>query len=227
MNWSIIKEILTSDFGSFAFIGGILFAIISGAYKIGQIKNAFEAHKKDLDKMQGHTEDLISVKAEHNILEKRFDKVESKLNKIDDSMSLLKIMLNSLTSKNDMMTQTNSPLTLTTIGKQIIEEYKITEMINDNWSNILEYSKQIESKNPYDIQQFFIEETILRLDKILGKENEDKIKFISFEKGIPLASIAKAIAVVIRDRYFQEHDILISDIDKHDPMQQNTNIISS
>lgn len=219
MNWSIIKEILTSDFGSFAFIGGILFAIISGAYKIGQIKNAFDFHKKDLDKMKEHTEEIIGVKAEHNVLEKRFDKVESKLNKIDDSMSLMKIMLNSLT-KNDVMTQTNSPLTLTDIGRQVIEEFKITEMINDNWSNILEYSQQIESKNPYDIQQFFIEESILRLDKMLGKENEDRIKFISFEKGIPLASIAKGIAVIIRDRYFKEHDILISDIDKHDPLQK-------
>lgn len=218
MVWSMIKDILTSDFGSFAFVGGIMFALVSGTYRIGVMKNTFDSHRKELGKMQAHTDDIVHVKAEHIILEKRFDKVELKLNKIDDSISLLKIMLNSLT-KNDMMTQTNSPLTLTEVGREIIQENKITEMINDNWSNILEYSKQIESKNPYDIQQFFIEESILRLGKILGEENEDKIKTISYKKGIPFASLAKAIAVVIRDRYFKDHDILISDIDKHDPRQ--------
>lgn len=222
MDWSLIKEILTSDFGSFAFVGGILFAAIAGAYKVGQIKNSFDSHKKELDEIKGHTGEILGVKAEHKVLEKRFDKVESKLDGLADSISLVKVMLNSLTNKNDIMTQTNSPLTLTPIGRQIIDEYNVRGMVNDNWGNIIGYSKQIESKNPYDIQQFFIEESILRLGDMIGKENEDKIKLISFERGIPLASLAKAVAVVIRDRYFSEHGIQVADIDRHSPHGDQT-----
>jgi len=31
----------------------------------------------------------------------------------------------------------------------------------------------------------------------------------------------KVIAILARDRYFSEHNILVEDVDKHDPLNKN------
>jgi hypothetical protein len=69
--------------------------------------------------------------------------------------------------------------------------------------------------NPYDIQQLCFDFTIVNADKILTREGYEKLKFKAFNLGIPDVSLLQGISLVIRDKYFEESGINISDIDRY------------
>lgn len=216
MNWSFIKDLLSSDGGAAITIGAFIFSILTIFFKLGGITEKFRRHEKDIDEVKKNTDNIAEVKGNHRVFESRIDKVENKIDKIAESLTLLNVSISTIT-KSDPLTQTHSPLSLTQKGKELVENFGLKKMVDDNWQTINSCSNQIESKNPYDIQQFFIEKSILHLDEFIGDDNFNKIKLIAYNEGLTMASLSRAIAVIIRDRYFEEHNIEISEVDKHDP----------
>lgn len=53
------------------------------------------------------------------------------------------------------------------------------------------------------------------------KEEIDKIKLDAYNTGVNIVPYMKVIAILARDRYFSEHNILVEDVDKHDPLNKN------
>jgi hypothetical protein len=115
-------------------------------------------------------------------------------------------------------TQSLSPLAITESGKEKVRELGIDKMIDSNWEKISNLiTDSIESKNPYDIQQFILDETAVFPEKFINPKDMDRIKTDAYNIGEILQSYMRVIAVLVRDKYFKEHSIKLSDIDKHDP----------
>jgi hypothetical protein len=120
-----------------------------------------------------------------------------------------------------VMTQSTSPLTLTDKGREKMQELGVDEMLRPNWDSILELiSEKAGSKNPYDVQQICLDEAILFPEKFVGAEGLNKLKLDAYRNGDILQSYMRAISVIVRDRYFKQQGIEISDIDRHAPNQE-------
>ena len=115
-------------------------------------------------------------------------------------------------------TQSLSPLSLTETGKKKVRQLSIDRMIDLNWERISGLiTKNIKSKNPYDIQQFILDETTLFPEKFIGAKDIDCLKKDAYNTGEILQSYMRIIAVIVRDRYFKEYDIDIREIDRYTP----------
>lgn len=100
----------------------------------------------------------------------------------------------------------------------MMKRLSIEEMFEGNWLRIRMLIEQnAESKNPYDIQQYCLEQAIVFPEKFLQPEEVDRLKTDAYEKGLPLTSYMRVIAVLARDRYFHEHHIDVNEVDKNDP----------
>lgn len=118
----------------------------------------------------------------------------------------------------DPFTQTHSPLSLTEKGKEIAENLGLRKMIDKKWAEINMLIKDnANSLNPYDIQQFCIEQAIVYPEKFLCQEDLEKMKNEAYRTGILLTSYMRVIAVLSRDRYFEENGIDVSEVDASDP----------
>ena len=91
-------------------------------------------------------------------------------------------------------------------------------MVEDNWDRISEYlCENIQSMNPYDIQQFCIQHTSVFPEKFISNQELNLIKIDAYNTGYSLSNYMSVIAVLVRDRYFIEHNIDVKDVDAHDP----------
>jgi hypothetical protein len=154
--------------------------------------------------------------------EKRHLEFTSDMATIKTSIAYMQKTLDSLNNSNRgggiILTKTNSPLSITKEGYNVIDNLGIYDMLDDNWLNIKYFIKEnTKSQNPYDIQQFCIEQAVVFPEKFLREEYLDKVKKEAYLQGVPLIEYMKLIAVIVRDMFFEEHDIDIVDVDKHDP----------
>jgi hypothetical protein len=94
-------------------------------------------------------------------------------------------------------------------------------MIDSNWGRISDLiTGNLESKNPYDIQQFILDEAVMFPEKFITVEDINRIKMDAYNIGEILQSYMRVVAVMARDRYFAENSIKLSDIDKYDPKRR-------
>lgn len=118
----------------------------------------------------------------------------------------------------DPFTQTHSPLSLTDAGKEMVKETGLVGMIDKNWDSVTKLINSCaESMNPYDIQQFCIEQAVVYPEKFLLPEDLDKIKTHAYTTGNSLTSYMRVVAVISRDRYFAENNIDINEVDANNP----------
>ena len=94
-------------------------------------------------------------------------------------------------------------------------------MFEVNWERIgTLIEKEAGSKNPYDIQQFCIEQAVVFPEKFLSEEQVNVLKTDAYKMGLPLTSYMNVVAVMARDRYFKEHGIDVSEVDKTAPNKE-------
>lgn len=199
------------------------------AKKIDDLPCASHAQKLDaLISLTTKMDGLPCVDHQHK-LENQMNKhtsFETTIGRIETSISFMQRSIDSLSQnlqKNrgiitDPFTQRQSPLTLTPRGYEVVEKLGIFDMIDNNWLRIKFFIEEnTASRNPYDIQQFCIEQAVVYPERFLKEEEINKIKLDAYLQGEALASYMKVIAVLVRDRYFDEHNIDIADIDKHAP----------
>lgn len=210
-----MKEILINDFlnkypASFWIFIGI---IVGGAlvYLYILIKKSSKRSKKAMKEVRGLPCDLHSEK---------LNKIDAVDAKIDGIMQTLQLM-SGLSKKNSII-QAQSPVNLTNYGRKLIEELEIPNIINENWNIISKYVEDnSKSMNPYDIQQFCFNYVFSKASDVLGEKGHDAVKNKAYELGLPSINILQGVAILIRNRYFEEHNIGISEVDKHDPTKNN------
>lgn len=122
----------------------------------------------------------------------------------------------------DPYTKSHSPLSITEAGRKMMDRLGIDDMFEKNWPRIEAFIEdKLEYKNPYDIQEFLIQQAVVYPEKFLQIDEIDKIKLDAYNTGVDIVPYMKVIAILARDRYFSEHNILMEDVDKHDPLNKN------
>ena len=175
--------------------------------------------------------ETVNVKIEERVIEIRDRISELPCEKHAEKISVLEAMnakldgmmqvLQSIRKGNEnsgAMFQSQSPINLTEYGQSIIDSVNAMDYIDSNWEMISgNIEKNAVSKNPYDIQQYCFDYVLLNAESVLSKEGHDKAKTKAYELGIPIINILQAAAILIRNKYFEGHDMNIADIDEHDP----------
>lgn len=118
--------------------------------------------------------------------------------------------------RTDGFTQTQSPLSITPAGWEMVKRLGLDNMFNDNWGRIKELiDKGVEDKNAYDINNFCIEQSVVFPERFLSDADIAVLKNDAYLKGLTLASYMKVVAVMARDKYFAENGIDVDDLDKN------------
>jgi hypothetical protein len=157
-----------------------------------------------------------------NKYEESLGKYNEKINTIDVLNAKFDVMMQTLQTlavgKRNPIIQSFSPISLTEYGKKLTEELSMGDYISDNWESISKYIKDnSESMNPYDIQQLCSNYVLMEPDKVLSREGHDRVKSKAFVLGIAVFDLLRAASILIRDRFFKENNIDVSDIDQYDP----------
>ena len=142
------------------------------------------------------------------------------ITRLDTTIELLKSVLYTpkQNSAGEAFTQSQSPLTITDAGHEMMERTGLQAMFEERWSLISSFvTEKARSMNPYDIQEMLIEQCVVHPDKFLTAQQIDILKLDAYNTGNVLASYMKVLAVLARDRYFEENDINISEVDAYAP----------
>jgi len=105
--------------------------------------------------------------------------------------------------------QARSPIGLTEFGKKIVDETKMQQYIDRNWTSVAQkITEGAKSKEPYDIQQFCFDYAVARPEEVLSPEGYASVKDKAFTEGLALFALLQAAGVILRDKYFKDFDIV-------------------
>lgn len=194
--WAVIKTILTSPFGSFAFV----FALLCTAFWLVHYITKF------IERLNSKTE--------------RVEKLENNIDSIKGDLHYIKATLNVIQANYSNLTQSHSPVSLTPKGKEVAQKMGIDEMIAENWDKIYDVIEKRSFNNAYDIQQFCIETATVNLDEFFSPSDVNKIKTFAYNEGHQIAYYGSMIGVILRDKYFESKGISVSEVDDNDPQKQ-------
>lgn len=176
-------------------------------------------HGEELEKVRHlpcaqHSEKIAEHSAHHNTMDVAWAKLETSITYMQKSIdTLAKSLQNNNQIVTDPYTQAHSPLTITKEGREMIERTGMDVMFESNWERISTLVKDnVPSNNPYDIQEFCIEQAVVFPEKFLNAGQVNELKTDAYRTGIPLTSYMRVLAVLARDRYFEENGISVTDI---------------
>lgn len=242
-----VIQALSDFFGKYIVALAIL--LIAAMYAVWKLSAAFhsmrnkvkridnmpcEEHKEKLDRVVvtetkvaslpcgEHMEQIRKHDQEHTSIVERLSSIDTTLTFMQKSIDgLAEVLQKGNMKPNTSFTQTHSPLSITDLGYGMANRLGVREMFDNNWYRIEPLIKNgAGSRNPYDIQQFCIQQAVVFPEKFLSEEDLDKVKLDAYNTGEPLMSYMKVIAVMARDRYFQENGVDVMEVDAHDPMKQ-------
>lgn len=191
---SFIKEIFLSDAGSFASVLAFLFLCGYLIHKVTQIVT------------------------QHGTLVKSLEKHDKFIDDIRKDLSYIKGILELLQNKGNDFAQTHSPVSLSEKGRELAETIHVGAMVERNWENIRNHIDEAAiDKNAYDIQQYCIETMAVEPESFLSKDDVLMLKQHAYSIGRTFQAVSIVPAITIRDRYFKERNVSVSDIDKYDP----------
>jgi hypothetical protein len=207
--------------------GAIVWLYLSLKNKAGRAEErAAEAHAK-VNRLpcESHKEILDSQKDNNRDRDIRIEKMDIKIDYLGKNISDMAKNINSIADKLNVniiratpLTQSQSPIMLTDRGAEKVRELGIDKMISDNWEHITAIiEEKSQSKNPYDIQQICMDESMIFPEKFITPGDIDTLKLDAYKNGDILQSYMRMVAIIIRDRFFREHSIVVEDIDIYDP----------
>lgn len=122
------------------------------------------------------------------------------------------------TSFNVALTKQHSPLSISKKGMEFVKRLGMDKMFENNWARIKPMIEAgVESKNPYDINEYCIKYAMVYPEKFLQPEEIDILKEDAYAEGFLLVDYMRVIAVMARDRYFKEENIKVK---KTEPVAQ-------
>ena len=157
--------------------------------------------------------------SKHHEMDKMVTQVTTSITYMQKSIDSL---LNNLSRSNmnaaDPFTQTSSPLSITVKGEEMAKNLGLRNMVDKKWATIKAMIDADESsENPYDIQQFCIQQAVVYPELFLEPSDLNTVKRHAYEMGNQLQSYMKVIAVMVRDRYFKENNIDVNEVDVYSP----------
>ena len=165
-----------------------------------RIENKFDRQFEKVDK-RFEKVDKRFEKVEVDIIEVKTDIIEVK-----KGLNLLNILIEPFIEKK-LITEKNSPLKLTQLGKDIAEEFGLKTIVDFNWNKISDHLKSKNLTHPYDIEQYCLNVTMGSPEKILSEMDMFKLKNIAFRGTYHLIQLTEVIAVLILERYYVENNI--------------------
>ncbi len=185
-----LRELLTSEYGSFGFVFALLCLVFWLVFKSGKIVEKFSG----------------------------VEKLENNIDKIKEDISEIKAFISVIRQEKSQFAKSHSPVSLTEKGVKVSKDIYIKRAIDRNWSNLLKEIKNAlkEENNPYDIQEFCFQ-LGNKYSKYISEDDFDIIKKYAFSKGYNLSDFDIIFGIEIRDKYFSENNINVIDIDIHDP----------
>jgi len=195
----VLKTALSSPIGSFAFVFALM---VLGGWLIFWV-----------------TKKVTQINAEHSGFKTTVDKMDKNIDDIRKDLSYVKGSIDLIKSINPgALYQSQSPITLTELGKQVAIEIKADDLIARNWGQIeTKLDREISNKNAYDIQQYCLENISVEPELYFDTSGLNSLKNFAFNQGKPLQFYTRLLGIMIRDRYLERKGIAITDIDKHDP----------
>ena len=197
--WGLIKEILTSPFGSFASVFAASIFIIWLAFKAGSIIEKFKLVNKLESAIESIKGDLSSIKARIEVFQNWMEVFQKNSNPF---------------------AQQKSPVSLNKKGIEVAKKISADTILNKCWSKISAKIKEELDKrqdhNPYTVQEicFAIGQSY---SNFFDKDDMDKVKTVAYHEGVDLSAFDLLIGISIRNRYFDENNINVKNVDKHDP----------
>ncbi|MCD8289905.1 MAG: hypothetical protein LUC91_00195 [Prevotella sp.] len=137
---------------------------------------------------------------------KSITRIDTSLVYIDKSISGLITRMDKLQA--NAYTKSESPLKITEKGKEMIARLGLDAEIDKNWSRINKFiDENVEMKNAYDVNDFCLKQAVVFPNKFIGDDMLLKIKNDAYFNGLELVDYMKVVAVMCRDRFFEEHEI--------------------
>lgn len=110
-----------------------------------------------------------------------------------------------------------SPLQLTEIGRDVMENINAQEIFNKYRERLISEVDVSSPQNAYDIQQRAIQVVKTTLPDLLNEDELVKLKQEAFQRGSILEDILIVFGILLRNTILKERNISIADIDKYDP----------
>lgn len=146
----------------------------------------------------------------HSVSVGRIDATLSFLTKSIEEMTCQLRQLNNVTP----FTQQHSPLTISPRGWEVVKKLSMDKMFDNNWSKIRRLiDDEVENKNAYDINEFCIKYAVVFPERFLQAEEINILKNDAYAQGLTLMEYMKIIAVMARDKYFEENNINVEEGD--------------
>lgn len=155
--------------------------------------------KTHSEKIEKHSESVSRIDTTLTFLTKSIEEMNSQLQKMNNTVPF---------------TQQHSPLRISERGWEVVKKLGMDKMFVNNWDRIKQFiDDEVESKNAYDINEFCIKYAVVFPEKFLQPEEVNVLKNDAYIQGLTLMEYMKIIAVMARDKYFEENNINIEGID--------------
>lgn len=155
--------------------------------------------KTHSEKIEKHSESVSRIDTTLTFLTKSIEEMNSQLQKMNNTVPF---------------TQQHSPLRISERGWRVVEKLGMDKMFINNWDRIKQLiDDEVESKNAYDINEFCIKYAVVFPEKFLQPKEVNVLKNDAYVQGLTLMEYMKIIAVMARDKYFEENNINIEEIE--------------
>lgn len=155
--------------------------------------------KTHSEKIEKHSDSVSRIDTTLTFLTKSIEEMNSQLQKMNNTVPF---------------TQQHSPLRISERGWEVVKKLGMDKMFVNNWDRIKQFiDDEVESKNAYDINEFCIKYAVVFPEKFLQPEEVNVLKNDAYIQGLTLMEYMKIIAVMARDKYFEENNINIEEID--------------
>ena len=146
--------------------------------------------KTHSEKIEKHSESVSRIDTTLTFLTKSIEEMNSQLLKMNNTVPF---------------TQQHSPLRISERGWEVVKKLGMDKMFVNNWDRIKQFiDDEVESKNAYDINEFCIKYAVVFPEKFLQPEEVNVLKNDAYIQGLTLMEYMKIIAVMARDKYFEE-----------------------
>lgn len=158
--------------------------------------------------------DIENMTDRCNKLESEIIDLRDKLNDHMREMSFFKGAMSNQSPAALQLSQSNSPRQLSELGKKVLADSKIDEIIDTQYDHILEEVRASDPKNAYQAQEAIYS----AVDNLFLDESvRDLVEQGAFLSGYTPKDVLFVGALNVRDKILRELNLDIDDIDKYDP----------
>ena len=127
--------------------------------------------------------------------------VETRLNKLEEAVKdikkNIKEILDLFVKRGSPVAGSESPLTLTSLGKEIAKEISAREWAQNLAGTLIKEIVEVIGKHSYEIEEFCFQ--YMREKPMLSEEMNQKVKKTAYEKGITQRDVLDVLALELRD----------------------------